>query len=112
MPRVKWDRVQSTFNKRIMQMEESTETRSAVGSPAWKALEAHHKEVRKLHLRKIFAGDPTRGERMTASAAGIELDYSKNWITDQTLQLLFRLAHEAGLKERIDAMFSGTKINI
>src|SRR5499426_1285750 len=84
----------------------------AVGSAAWKALEAHYEEVRKLHLRELFARDPKRGERLTASAAGIELDYSKNRITDETLKLLLQLAEEAGLKARIEAMFSGQKINI
>ena len=72
-------------------IEEKVEPRSAVGSPKWKALESHNKEVRNLHLRKLFADDPARGERFTASAVGIELDYSKNRITDQTLQLLFQL---------------------
>ena len=91
---------------------EKAEPRSAVGSSAWKALESHFKKVRKLHLRKLFADDPTRGERLTASAVGIELDYSKNRITDQTLELLFQLAKDAGLEERIAAMFSGKKINI
>src|SRR5215813_11997585 len=85
---------------------------SVIESPAWKALESHYKEVRKLHLRELFADDPARGERLTASAAGIELDYSKNRITDETLELLFQLAKDAGLRERIDAMFSGSKINI
>jgi glucose-6-phosphate isomerase len=92
--------------------EERTAPRSVVGSPAWKALEAHHKKVLNLHLRQLFADDPTRGERLTVSAAGIELDYSKNRITDETLKLLFQLAKDAGLRERIDAMFSGSKINI
>ena len=73
--------------------ETESKPRSAVGSPAWKALEAHYKKVRKLHLRNLFADDPTRGERLTASAVGIELDYSKNRITDETLQLLFQLAN-------------------
>jgi glucose-6-phosphate isomerase len=85
---------------------------SAVGSPAWKALESHYKQMRTLHLRKLFADDPGRGERLTASAAGIELDYSKNRVTGETLQLLFQLAKDAGLRQRIDAMFSGSKINI
>jgi len=80
--------------------------------PAWKALESHYPKVRELHLRKLFADDPKRGERLTASAAGIELDYSKNRITDETLELLFQLTKDAGLRERIDAMFSGSKINI
>jgi glucose-6-phosphate isomerase len=92
--------------------EERADRPSAVGSPAWKALESHCNKVLKLHLRKLFAGDPARGERLTASAAGIELDYSKNRITDETLELLFQLAKDAGLRERIDAMFSGSKINI
>src|SRR5215467_12896002 len=91
---------------------EKAEPRSAVGSSAWKALESHYKKVRKTHLRKLFADDPTRGERFTASALGIELDYSKNRITDQTLELLFQLAKDAGLEQRIAAMFSGSKINI
>src|SRR5215813_1266477 len=88
------------------------ETRSAVGGDAWKALEAHYKKVRKLHLRKLFADDPARGERMIVSAAGIELDYSKNRITDETLHLLLQLATGAGLADRIAAMFSGEKINL
>src|SRR5262245_46557559 len=92
--------------------EEQAGSHAAVGSPAWKALESHYKKVRKLHLRKLFADDPTRGERLTASAVGIELDYSKNRITDETLELLFQIAENAGLRERIDAMFSGSKINI
>jgi len=78
---------------------------------AWKALQAHYKGVRELHLRKLFADDPKRGERMTAEAAGLFLDYSKNRITDETLGLLIRLAEESGLKSRIDAMFRGDKIN-
>src|SRR3989442_10069524 len=80
--------------------------------PAWKALEANHEKVRELHLRRLFADDATRGERMTAEAAGIYLDYSKNRVTDETLALLCRLAEESGLRERIDAMFRGDKINL
>src|SRR5262247_3710386 len=79
---------------------------------AWKALEAHHKNIRDLHLRKLFADDPKRGERLTAEALGLYLDYSKNRATDETLKLLLQLAEESGLRERIDAMFSGEKINI
>jgi glucose-6-phosphate isomerase len=79
---------------------------------AWKALEAHHKSIRDLHLRKLFADDPKRGERMTAEAIGLFLDYSKNRITDETLKLLLQLAEESGLRARIDAMFRGEKINI
>jgi glucose-6-phosphate isomerase len=79
---------------------------------AWKALEAHHKNIRDLHLRKLFADDPKRGERMTAEAVGLFLDYSKNRITDETLKLLLQLAEESGLRARIDAMFRGEKINV
>jgi glucose-6-phosphate isomerase len=80
--------------------------------PAWKALAAHHKKIKKLHLRKMFASDPKRGERLTAEAAGLFLDYSKNRITNETVKLLLKLAEESGLKSRIKAMFSGEKINI
>jgi glucose-6-phosphate isomerase len=80
--------------------------------PAWKALEAHHRKVQALHLRNLFADDPERGERLTAEAVGIFLDYSKNRITDETLNLLLQLAEECGLRTRIDAMFGGEKINI
>src|SRR5207247_9169541 len=79
---------------------------------AWKALEAHHKNVRELHLRKLFADDPRRGERMTAEAVGLYLDYSKNRITDETLKLLLQLAEESGLRARIDDMFRGAMINV
>src|SRR6267378_7102476 len=79
---------------------------------AWKALATHFKEVRELHLRELFAQHPKRGERMTLGAAGLYLDYSKNRITDETLKLLFQLATESVLKERIDSMFKGDKINI
>jgi len=80
--------------------------------PAWKALTAHHRKVKDLHLRALFAEDPRRGKRLTAEAVGIYLDYSKNRITDQTIDLLFQLAEESGLRARIDAMFRGEKINI
>src|ERR1700723_1489908 len=79
---------------------------------AWKALTAHYKKISKIHLRKLFADDPKRGERMTLEAAGIFLDYSKHRINDQTIKLLLQLADESRLRERIDAMFSGEKINI
>jgi glucose-6-phosphate isomerase len=80
--------------------------------PAWRALQAHHEKVRDLHLRTLFDQDPKRGERLTAEAAGLYLDYSKNWITDETLDLLMQLADESGLRARIDAMFAGEKINV
>jgi glucose-6-phosphate isomerase len=79
---------------------------------AWKALAAHHKQIKKLHLRKLFADDPKRGEKLTASAAGLFLDYSKNRVTEKTLKLLLQLADESGLRAKIDAMFTGEKINI
>ena len=79
---------------------------------SWKALQAHHEKIRSLHLRTLFADDPARGERLTAEAAGIYLDYSKNRVTDETLTLLRRLAEESGLRELIDAMFRGDKINL
>jgi glucose-6-phosphate isomerase len=80
--------------------------------PAWKALEAHYETMRHRHLRQLFADDPRRGERLAAEAAGLYLDYSKNRITDETLQLLLALAGECGLRARIAAMFSGEKINV
>src|SRR6201986_494785 len=80
--------------------------------PALKALEAHYTNVRELHLRQLFADDPKRGERLALEAAGLYLDYSKNRVTDETLKLLLQLAEECGLRARIDAMFSGEKINI
>jgi glucose-6-phosphate isomerase len=79
---------------------------------AWKALAAHHKKLQKLHLRQLFAEDPKRGERLTAEAAGLFLDYSKNRITNATLKLLFELARESSLRAAIDAMFRGEKINL
>jgi glucose-6-phosphate isomerase len=78
---------------------------------AWKALAAHYKKIKPLHLRKLFAADSKRGQRMTVEAMGLFLDYSKNRVTDQTINLLLQLAKESGLRERIDAMFRGEKIN-
>jgi glucose-6-phosphate isomerase len=78
---------------------------------AWGALTNHFKEIRSVHLRDWFSQDATRGERLTVEAAGLYLDYSKNRITDETLKLLFQLAEETGLRKKIDAMFSGEKIN-
>jgi glucose-6-phosphate isomerase len=79
---------------------------------AWKELQAHHEKIGERHLRSLFADDPQRGERMTVEAAGIFLDYSKNRVTSETLQLLLKLAEEAELRSRIDAMFRGDKINV
>src|SRR5256884_6932936 len=78
---------------------------------AWKALESHYERTKNLHLRELFAADPGRGARMTAEAAGLFLDYSKNRITGDTLKLLFELAKESGLRAAIDAMFAGEKLN-
>jgi len=91
---------------------------TAVGSgrlteqPAWQALQEHHRTIGGLHLRELFARDPTRGERLAVEAAGVFLDYSKNRITEQTVPLLVRLAEDCGLRARIDAMFGGEKINV
>jgi glucose-6-phosphate isomerase len=76
----------------------------------WKALRAHYKkEDRDVLLRELFADDPKRGERLTAEAAGLFFDYSKNRVTSETLDLLIRLAEESGLRDRIDAMFGGQR---
>lgn len=80
--------------------------------PAWSALAAHHGKVAPLHLRDLFTMDPGRGERLTMEAAGVFLDFSKNRVTDETLALLVQLATESGLRERIDAMFRGDRINV
>jgi glucose-6-phosphate isomerase len=80
--------------------------------PAWKALTTHYDEVRRLHLRELFARDESRGERLVAEGAGLFLDYSKNRITDETLRLLLQLADESGLSEHTEAMFRGERINV
>jgi len=79
--------------------------------PAWKALVAHHAAIKDVTLRQLFADDPGRGERLAIDSTGVYLDYSKNRVTDQTLALLVQLAVEAGLREHIDAMFRGDRIN-
>jgi glucose-6-phosphate isomerase len=84
----------------------------AVKQPAWKALAAHYKKISGLHLRQLFADDPKRGQRFALEAVGLYFDYSKNRIDDETLKLLLQLATESGLRSRIDAMFTGEKINI
>jgi glucose-6-phosphate isomerase len=81
-------------------------------NPAWQALKAHYAKLRDVHLRTLFADDPARGEQMTAEACGIYFDYSKNRITKETLKLLLELAEAVGLRDRIDAMFRGEKINV
>src|SRR5215470_411338 len=78
----------------------------------WRNLQDHYMTMQGLHLRNLFADDPARGERMTAEAAGVYLDYSKNRINDDTLRLLIALAEQSGLRARIEAMFRGERINI
>ena len=80
--------------------------------PAWGALEKHYHKIKDVHLRQLFADDRERGQRLAVEASGLYLDYSKNRITDETLKLLLKLADESGLRERIDAMFRGDKINV
>ena len=80
--------------------------------PAWSALAAHYETIGGTHLRELFAADPTRGEQMTAEAAGLYLDYSKNRVTDETLGLLVKLAEQSGVAARIEAMFKGERINV
>jgi glucose-6-phosphate isomerase len=91
----------------------STEKQASLTSlPAWKALQTHYEKVRNQHLRDLFHSDPGRGTRLTADAEGIYFDYSKHRVTDETLKLLLDLADQSGLRERIEAMFTGEKINI
>jgi glucose-6-phosphate isomerase len=80
--------------------------------PAWKSLQSNYEKVRNIHMRTLFAEDPSRGERLTLEAVGLFLDYSKNRVTDETLKLLVQLAHESGVEARRDAMFRGDKINV
>ncbi len=88
------------------------DTTTTTTSAAWQTLRVHHEEVGRLHLRDLFDQDPTRGERMTAEACGLYLDYSKNRITNDTINLLVELANAAGLRQRIEAMFAGDHINV
>jgi glucose-6-phosphate isomerase len=85
---------------------------SITDSPEWHALEAHFEEIRDVRLRDLFRADAERGKRLAAEAEGVYFDYSKNRVTDETLRLLLELAHRAGLRARIDAMFRGEKINV
>ncbi len=104
MTRAVWPERSEAYG--LLPMSGITET------PEWRALEAHFEEVRGLHLRDLFADDPERGSRLTVEAEGVYLDYSKNRVTDETMRLLVDLAHRAGLRERIDAMFRGERINV
>src|SRR5262245_40677634 len=80
--------------------------------PAWTALDKHYQQIKGQHLRQLFAADGKRGERFVVEAAGIYFDYSKNRITEETLGLLLQLAEQSGLRQHIDAMFRGDKINV
>jgi glucose-6-phosphate isomerase len=91
---------------------ETSRNRSTSRHAAWQALTGHYETMRGLQLRNLFADDPARGERMTAEAAGVYLDYSKNRVNAETLKLLIELAQQAGLRARVDAMFRGEKINV
>jgi glucose-6-phosphate isomerase len=91
---------------------QTSRNRSTSRHAAWQALADHYDTMRGLQLRDLFADDPARGERMTAEAAGVYLDYSKNRVNAETLKLLVELAQQAGLRARIDAMFGGEKINV
>ena len=79
---------------------------------SWQALTRHHQEIAGQHLRDLFATEPGRGERLTAEAAGIYLDYSKNRVTEETMRLLVALAQESGVPDKRDAMFRGEHINV
>ncbi|TMJ80743.1 MAG: glucose-6-phosphate isomerase, partial [Alphaproteobacteria bacterium] len=91
---------------------EISPTQPTAKHAAWRALQDHYEAIRSRHLRDLFAHDPKRGERMTVEAAGVFLDYSKNRIDEETLRLLVALAKQSGLRERIEAMFRGEKINV
>src|SRR5207302_624657 len=89
----------------------SPERQSLSERPQWRSLTEHRGQIERLHLRELYAADPSRGERLAAEAAGLYLDYSKNRISDETLRLLRSLAEACSLRERIDAMFRGDRIN-
>ena len=81
-------------------------------TPEWEALRRHHQQLEDTHLRELFAADPGRGETMTCEAGDLYLDWSKNRVTAETVRLLVALAERAGLRQRIDAMFAGERINV
>ena len=108
-----WERAHDGSTEyRVRKGPAMTGMRPLTARKSWKALQAHRKKIGERHLRTLFADDATRGERLSAEAVGIYLDYSKNRVTDETVRLLCRLAEECGLRERIDAMFRGDKINV
>jgi len=84
----------------------------AVGSPQWNALSEHYEAIRDVHLRELFAEDPSRGTALAVEFGDLYLDYSKNRVTTETMRLLVALAEAAGLRERIDAMFRGEHLNV
>lgn len=95
----------------MARMNSLTEKQFLTSRSGWRALEAHYRELQPLHLRELFAKDPERGKRFTEEAAGLYLDYSKNRVTEETIRLLIRLAEECDLRARMEAMFTGEKIN-
>ena len=95
-----------------MKKKRTPDAKPLTKRPAWKALAEHYRKIGNVHLRALFADDPGRGERLTAEDAGLYLDYSKNRVTDETVRLLLNLAEECGLRECIEAMFRGEKINV
>src|SRR6266705_122583 len=101
----------STEGQADMRNSASSKPQSLTERSQWRALAEHRGHIEHRHLRELFAADPSRGERLVAEAAGIYLDYSKNRISDETLCLLLALAEACSVRERIDAMFRGDKIN-
>src|SRR5947209_3983624 len=87
----------------IMSTSRVSQSHSLTERPAWKALAEHFQKMRDVHMRSLFADDPTRGERLTVETAGIYFDYSKNRVTNETIELLLKLAEECGLRQKIDA---------
>src|SRR6476646_4692910 len=102
----------SAKGSEMVATSETDRLRTADRLGAWQALETHYEGMRNRQMRDLFAREPGRGERMTAEAAGVFLDYSKNRVDEETLSLLVALAEQSGLRERIDAMFRGEKINV
>ena len=90
----------------------TTDNQTLTNRPAWKSLETHYEQMRNVHLRQLFADDPNRGKQMATESLGIYLDYSKNRVTAETLQLLIKLAEETGLRDRMEAMLRGDAINV
>ena len=96
----------------MARQSETRRSQSTIKRTIWRRLQHHHASMRGLHLKRLFAEDPARGERMTAEAVGVYFDYSKNRVRDETIKLLIELAEQSGLRARIEAMFRGDKINV